>query len=266
MDRRAYLNRIGYNGPLAVDADTLRQLQVAHLLTVPFENLSIHVGEPIVLDNDALFEKIVARRRGGFCYELNGLFAWLLRDLGFDVTMIAAEVMNGQGQYGEPFDHMALLVRLCPERSRRVDEPWLVDVGFGESFIDPLRLAIDVVQEQSGKSYRIEGVESRLEVRQRDRESDWRTMYRFDLRPFEFRDYAAMCRYHQTSPDSPFTQRHLCSLATPDGRVTLAGWRLITTTGGRREERALVDERECAQVLAQTFGITLRSPLPSAPR
>jgi N-hydroxyarylamine O-acetyltransferase len=258
MDRRAYLDRIGYNGSLTASAYTLRQLQVAHLQSVPFENLSIHVGEPIVLDNDALFDKIVTRRRGGFCYELNGLFAWLLRDLGFDVTMLAAEVMNAQGQYGEPFDHMALVVRL--------DEPWLVDVGFGESFVEPLRLVVGTPQEQYGRSYQIEEWETRLLVRQRDPGSDWRTMYRFDLRPFEFPDYAGMCRYHQTSPDSPFTQRHLCTLATPGGRVTLAGWRLITTAGGRREERGLLDEKECARVLAETFGIRLQSPLPSAPR
>src|SRR5437660_12879903 len=113
MDIQAYLQRIDYTGPLVPSAKTLRLLQVAHLRTIPFENLSIHSGEPIVLDDDALFEKIVRRRRGGFCYELNGLFAALLRALGFDVKMLSARVANDERIFGPDFDHMALLVTLA---------------------------------------------------------------------------------------------------------------------------------------------------------
>ena len=126
VDATAYLKRINYRGPLAPTAETLRRLQVAHLLSVPFENLSIHTGEPIVLDDDALFEKIVVRRRGGFCYELNGLFAALLRALGFHVEMLSAGVVSQAGEFGPEFDHMTLLVSLA--------ERWLADVGFGDSF------------------------------------------------------------------------------------------------------------------------------------
>src|SRR5918995_2554428 len=112
MDVDAYLERIDYRGPLAPTAETLRRLHVAHLLAVPFENLSIHAGEPVVLDDEALFEKIVARRRGGFCYELNGLFAWLLRALGFRVTMLSARVVN-RGVVGPEYDHLTLQVDLA---------------------------------------------------------------------------------------------------------------------------------------------------------
>jgi N-hydroxyarylamine O-acetyltransferase len=97
MDAHAYLKRINYSGPLEPSAETLRRLQVAHLKTVPFENLSIHAGEPIVLEENALFTKIVERRRGGFCYEANGLFAALLRALGFEVAMLAAGVAKADG-------------------------------------------------------------------------------------------------------------------------------------------------------------------------
>ena len=97
----AYLNRINYHGSLEPNAETLRDLQVAHLLAVPFENLSIHSGEPIVLEDEALFEKVVQRRRGGFCYELNGLFAWLLRNLGFKVEMLSAGVANPKESLGQ---------------------------------------------------------------------------------------------------------------------------------------------------------------------
>src|SRR5215207_9436793 len=148
VDTTAYLKRIDYRGPLAPTAATLRRLQVAHLLSVPFENLSIHAGEPIVLDEDALFDKIVVRRRGGFCYELNGLFAALLRALGFHVEMLSAGVMSQAGEFGPEFDHMALLVSLA--------ERWLVDVGFGDSFIEPLLLAERAEQAQGGRAYRID--------------------------------------------------------------------------------------------------------------
>src|SRR5713226_8538960 len=112
MDIKAYLKRINYRGSLAPTAQTLRELQVAHLLSVPFENLSIHSGEPVILEDEALFEKVVVRRRGGFCYELNGLFSALLQALGFDVRMLSAGVRRSSGEFGPEFDHMALLVTL----------------------------------------------------------------------------------------------------------------------------------------------------------
>lgn len=244
----AYLERINYSGALTPDADTLRRLHVAHLQSVPFENLSIHAGEPIVLEDATLFEKVVTRRRGGFCYELNGLFAWLLRHLGFNVTMLAAEVMNARGEYGMPFDHMTLMVTL--------DEPWLADVGFGDSFIEPLRLEAGVEQAQGDRRYCIDADGERLMVMQRPAEGDWRTQYRFDLRPFGYADFVEMCRYHQTSPESPFTQRRICSLATPDGRITLSGTRFITTAAGGRHERD-VDDKDYAEVLRGRFGMVV---------
>src|SRR5919109_1202974 len=103
MNIQAYLDRIGYRGPLEPTAETLRALHVAHLLGVPFENLNIGMGWPIVLDEAALFDKIVVRRRGGFCYELNGLFAALLRELGFDVTLLSAGVARQDGGFGPEF-------------------------------------------------------------------------------------------------------------------------------------------------------------------
>src|SRR4051812_2868960 len=111
MDVQAYLRRINYRGELAPTAATLRELHRAHLLAVPFENLDIHLGRPILLDEQALFDKIVAHRRGGFCYELNGLFALLLRDLGFEVTLLAAGVARADGGFGPEFDHLTLLVQ-----------------------------------------------------------------------------------------------------------------------------------------------------------
>src|SRR5215510_16507775 len=147
MNLQAYLKRINYNDPVAPTPETLRALQVAHLLTVPFENLSIHAGEPVVLNEDALFTKIVEKKRGGFCYECNGMFAGLLRALGFEVAMLGAGVAHAQGGYGPNFDHMALMVTL--------NDRWLVDVGFGESFVEPLLLDERGEQVQGTRSFRI---------------------------------------------------------------------------------------------------------------
>lgn len=251
VDPSAYLERINYHGPLAPTAETLRQLHLAHLLTVPFENLSIHWREPIVLNNDALFEKIVRRRRGGFCYELNGLFAALLRELGFKVTMLSAAVANDQGEFGPPYDHMTLLVTL--------EDRWLADVGFGDSFREPLRLDERTTQVQGDDAFRIEPADPYL-VMSRRKDGEWQPGYRFDLEPHKFGDYAGMCEFHQTSPQSHFTQKRICSLATAEGRVSLSDLRLITTSHRQREERELADEAEYAELLHQRFGIGAKVP------
>jgi N-hydroxyarylamine O-acetyltransferase len=245
----AYLERIGWDGPLTPSADTLAGLHAAHMHCVPFENLSIHMGEPIVLDERALFEKIVLRRRGGFCYELNGLFAWLLRTLGFRVSMLAAEVRSAAGEWGPPFDHMALLVAL--------DEPWLADVGFGDSFVEPLRLAPGVEQAQHASSYRMEQEGDRWMVVRRTCAGPWIPQYRFDLTPHPLGAYEAMCLYHQTSPESHFTQNRVCSMATPAGRITISGTRLIRTTSSERVERELAGDAEYLGALSEHFGIGL---------
>ncbi len=251
MNVDAYLERIGYHGPLSPTAETLRRLHVAHLLSVPFENLSIHWRETIQLDDEALFEKVVTRRRGGFCYELNGLFAALLRALGFEVTMLSASVYGAAGDFSPDYDHMALLVTL--------EDRWLADVGFGESFREPLRLDERGEQVEGDLAYRIEEtVDGRLLLARREEDGPWKTQYRFNLEPHVYADYADRCRFHQISPQSHFTQNRICSLATPDGRVTLSGMKLITTRGGERQERKLTDA-EYSEALRECFGIVLPS-------
>jgi len=252
MNTQAYLQRINYGGPLDPTSETLKLLQVAHLLTVPFENLSIHSGEAIVLDDTALFDKIVLRRRGGFCYELNGLFAALLRALGYEVAMLSAQVANSQGKFGPDFDHMALTVTL--------DERWLVDVGFGDSFLEPLLLEKDGEQVQGERAYRIDLDGAYLVLRQRTNARDWKALYRFTLKPYQYSDYSEMCRFHQTSPTSHFTRARLCTRATPEGRITCTDMRFIATdAGGRRRERLLSNQQEYALVLSEHFGIEIET-------
>ena len=256
MDVEAYLERINYDGSLALTPETLRDLQVAHLKSVPFENLSIHSGEPIVLEEEALFKKIVDQRRGGFCYECNGSFAGLLRALGFQVEMLAAGVANRQGGFGPIFDHMALAVTLAEQR-------WLVDVGFGDSFLEPLLLDSRNEQRQGTRSFRIDADDDHLILMRRDDGEDWEPQYRFSLHPFGLSDYEEMCHFHQTSPESHFTQNVICSRVTDDGRITLSGMAFLTTSGPdrTRNEQRLTTREEYDQVLREQFGIVMKNDI-----
>jgi N-hydroxyarylamine O-acetyltransferase len=242
VDVDAYLARIGYDGSRAPTAETLAALHHAHMLTAPFENLDLHLGRRNVLDAEHNYRKIVRDRRGGWCYELNGTFARLLEALGFSVTRYSAAVVLSEP--GTPdFAHVTLRVDL--------DEPWLCDVGFGDSFTAPLRLDEPGDQERSGHSYRLDRGDGRALLRQ-----DGRPQYRFMLEPREMHQFQAMCDAQQTPPGH-FTDAPVCSRATPDGRVSLAGMRLITTTGQERAERELADAGERRAVLRDLFGIEL---------
>jgi N-hydroxyarylamine O-acetyltransferase len=261
MDVHAYLQRIHYQWPPApgVDPpsidrpsiDLLRSLHRTHLFTVPFENLDIHLGRKIVCEENRILHKIVNEHRGGFCYELNGAFAALLRTLGFRVTLLSCRVAREDGSYGPEFDHLTLRVDL--------EEPWLADVGFGECFLEPLRLQSRAEQTQSGRVYRLTCLPSEngvfsLEVMV---EGKWKREYAFTLQPRELPEFAGMCHYHQTSPESHFTGQRICSLATREGRVTLSDGKLIETRGGLRQERLLSGDEEWRAKLRVLFGVIL---------
>ena len=241
----AYLRRIAYHGPLAPTVETLRALHLAHMRAVPFENLDVYGQTDIALDADRLFDKIVRRRRGGFCYELNGLFGELLRALGFDVTMLAAQVANDHGGFGPEFDHLLLLVTL--------EERWLADVGFGDSFQEPLRLDDPGEQAQVSGVYRLLREGERWTLRARGAEGSWSDQYTFTFQPRRLADFADECRVKQTSPY--WTDRRICTRATPDGRMTLSDMRLIVTTHGERQERELASGEEYTAALRKRFGI-----------
>ena len=249
MNVESYLRRIHYSGSVEPDADTLRQLHLAHLLTVPFENLDIHLGRSIVLEDAALFDKIVERRRGGFCYELNGLFCWLLRELGFNVRKLSAGVARAEGGFDPYFDHMALLVEL--------EQLWLADVGFGDSFRQPIPLSEKAETYDGFGLYSIRLNGDVLVLTRRLGLDQAEPQYRFTVQPYEYADFAEMCVHHQTSPDSPFTRARVCTLATKDGRLTLKDMRLITTNGRAKHERLVSDEDERNGILRDLFGIEI---------
>lgn len=217
------------------------------MYSVPFENLDIHLGRPISLDEAALFDKIVTRRRGGFCYELNGLFCALLHELGFRVTMLSAEVARQSGGFSPPYDHLALAVHF--------DAPWLADVGFGNGFRLPVSLNNTAGQPQGDSAYLIRpDGDYRLLLRS-DTGGDWTPQFRFTLQPHSLADFAERCRFHQTSPESHFTQGRICTLATPEGRVTLTGMRRIETTAAGRIESEIPGQADYAATLRARFGV-----------
>jgi N-hydroxyarylamine O-acetyltransferase len=249
LDVRNYLARIGYDGPTTPTLDTLRRLHRTHLLAVPFENLDIGLKRKITMDEAAFVRKVVEKRRGGFCYELNGAFGAFLRALGYTFSLLSCRVAREDGSDGLDFGHMALLVE-C-------EGCWLADVGFGDSYLEPLRMESNIEQPQDGRMFRIAGQGEALQVERAEPDGSWKRLYSFSLQPHGLEEFAGMCHYHQTSPQSHFTQKRICTRATPEGRVTLADLKLIVTRNGKREEHDLAGEQEWKQALAEHFRIVL---------
>ncbi|WP_081241090.1 arylamine N-acetyltransferase family protein [Streptomyces viridosporus] len=261
--RDAYLRRLGAGHPASPTADVLRDLHLRHLRTVPFENLSLHLGEEIVLDEKRLLDKVVGARRGGFCYELNGAFGALLTALGFGVTRLAGRVYGDEGRLGIPYDHLALRVRTVDGGD------WLADVGFGAHCHLPLAFGERGEQQDPGGTFRIaaagtdaagvRGGHGTEEAADLDVSRNGRPVYRLELRPRALGDFTAGAWWHSTSPASHFTRSLVCSRITEDGgRITLGGRRFtVTAPDGTREVRELGPDEEVLAVYRDRFGIEL---------
>ena len=201
----AYLRRIGYSGPLDPSVKTLRALHRAHLLAISYENVDVQLGVPLTVDDEAAFEKIVERKRGGWCYEMNGLFAWALRELRFDISLLGAAVGRDQRGDAVAMNHLAILVHL--------DKPYLADVGFGNGFIAPIPLA--------------EGTHSdgRFDFRLQQIDGDWWRItnrpasgdtFDFQLTPYELHAFEQKNRWLQSADESYFVQEHHLALPFAD--------------------------------------------------
>ncbi len=242
----AYLDRIGMPRPPVLGGAELAALHRAHLESVPFENLSIHLGEPISLAEPDLLAKIVGRRRGGFCYELNGAFALLLEALGARVERLAARV-HGDGRLGPPFDHLALAVSL-PGGGR-----WLADVGFGAHSSYPLRYDSRQEQDDPDGRFRLAGTpDGDLDVFK-----DGEPQYRIELRERSLADFGPTCWWQQTAPESHFVHSTICSRQTASGRISLSGRTLIRTSDGVRDEQELGSDEAVLAAYRDHFGVVL---------
>ena len=249
MDIHRYASRIGYVEEARPTLEVLCALQESHLLAVPFENLDIHAGRRIVLDERALFEKIVVRKRGGFCYELNGLFHLLLKAVGFDVKLLMGRVYDrGRSSYGPAFDHLLIMAMVDGEQ-------WLVDVGFGDFVLQPLKFMLNQPLPDRNGQFSIERHDDEYfrVSRYMPEEGRFSPEYLFSLQERTLSDFSNMCHYHQTSPDSHFTSRRICSIATATGRITLTDQKLIVTEGKIRTEVIIRNRSDFAEALARYF-------------
>lgn len=249
-DLAAYLRRLGVEGGLDPSPASLRRLQRAHLEAVPFENSSVLRGEPIILETSRLVDKVVHRGRGGFCFELNGAFAWLLGAVGFAVDLLPGRFWSDRG-LGPPNEHLALGVTLDGER-------YLVDAGAGYSFLEPLRLVVGVEQDDPSGAFRIvpsPDDAASLDVEWRHRDGRFRPHYRFADRPAGLGDFGEVCDFLRTSPASPFTAGWICARARPGGGwATLDGARLVVTGEGDRLD-AVVEQADLDAALARWFDV-----------
>ena len=248
MNVEKYLARLGLlPDDLEPSDEVLRLLQRRHLQSVPFENLDIQWKRPIVLDIEKFYEKIVEDRRGGFCYELNGLFNGLLRSLGFHTRLVSARVFNGD-EHGPEFDHAAIIVTIG-------DDEYLADVGFGDFSAEPLRYGLGVEQQDSAGMFVIRRFDDAyMEVAKKDG-PEWKSEYIFKDVPRELYEFAEMCDFQQFSPDSHFTNGKVCSILTEGGRKTLRDRKIILTFGESKTETEFEGEEEFERILKEEFGI-----------
>ncbi len=260
MDVKKYLERINFHSELKPDLETLQLLHKNHLFNIPFENLDIHSGRKIILEKKELLDKIVNGERGGFCYELNGAFYELLISIGYKVKRISAGVANKDGTFGSDFDHMALIVNLNGEEC-------LVDVGFGDSFLLPLKFKIDEIQKDVWDFFKISKSEdgNYYILSRSSTGNEFISQYKFGLKPRKLNEYQQMCNYHQTSPESHFTQKIICSKATKSGRISLSDLKFIITKNGIKTEKE-ISEKEYKIFLQKHFNITLKNKLVIPPR
>ena len=240
--------RINYSGALEPSSAVLRGIHHSWNHAVPFENFDIHFDRKIVLSPTALFDKIVLRNRGGFCFEQNGLLADLLRSLGFKVTLCAAAVISPTGELSPDLAHLCLLVDFGNEK-------YVADIGFGEYSAYPLLLNPDLIQGTPPEQYKIVVDGNRFRSVRVNEIPGWPKGYSFSTTPRELSDFTGMCDYFQTSPDSMFRKRRLCTRRRANGRDTLADEKLIDTTNGVKSEIPLPSKEAYAAAFRDRFGL-----------
>lgn len=245
MKLQPYLNRIHYAGSTDISYGTLRDIHRAHLFNITYENLDIHRGLSLPLDEEYFYRKIVENGRGGWCYEMNGLLAWALREMGFPVTLLAGTVNRAISGADAEGNHLCLLVEL--------DQPYLADVGFGNGILEPLPLR-EGEHQQRHFTYTLH----------RDGEywhftnhPDTGPDFDFTLEPYRLTDFANRCHYLQTSPESGFVKVAVCHRQTPNGFVSLKGATVKTVTEQGVTDRITETEADYEGTLRDVFDIHL---------
>lgn len=247
----AYLERIRYDGPLSPSAETLCRLHRAQMMSIPFENLNVFLGRPIQLDSTSLFTKLVEKRRGGYCYELNGLFLMVLQHLGFTVTPMAARVFGGETWLQK--SHQVTLVEIEGTR-------WLADVGFGgNSLIEAIPFELEREFPQHLDTYRLKADTKLGFILQHRLKEQWRNLYAFSLEEYYPADYRMMNYYNSTSPISLFTQHVVCAFPARGARIILYDSELKIRGLDETITTHLESQDVYREALQRYFGIVLPS-------
>jgi N-hydroxyarylamine O-acetyltransferase len=242
---KEYLERIGFDGPVRADLETLAAVQRAHASTIPFENLDVQLGRPVSIELEPCFDKLVRRHRGGWCFEMNRVFGWALQEIGFDVTRLSAGVHRGRIGDFQLGNHLCLRVML--------DRAYLVDVGFGGSLSGPMPLAAG---DRADPPYQLALSETP--------DGYWRftETAHGDPATFDFRNeagdearFAAKCEYLQTSKDSPFVQSLVVQRRAGDSHFTLRGRVLSITHPTHIDKSFLHSPEELVQTLRTRFDL-----------
>jgi N-hydroxyarylamine O-acetyltransferase len=252
MDINGYLRRINSAGIVRSDLDTLRELQYKHAFAIPFETLDIHNQIPIILQINLLYQKVIQDNRGGYCYELNVLFHHLLNLCGFEVSLVAGRLHHGNNRYGREFEHLALIVKVNGRH-------WLVDVGYGDFSLVPLAIAPGEIQGDGRNFYQIidpvvvDGRSYLGVAKWNASKQDFKIDYIFTLTPRELPDFYGMNEFHQTSPESHFARSLICTMPTPEGRITLINNKLIRREKDKRQVKIIQSEDQRDKILEKYF-------------
>jgi N-hydroxyarylamine O-acetyltransferase len=248
MDVQAYFDRIGFTDDARPDLTTLRALHRAHMLAIPYDSLDVQLGRPVSLDPAAAFDKIVTRRRGGWCYEMNGLFGAMLQNIGFKVTRMAGAAMRevrGDFMIGS---HLVLLVELD-------GEPWIADVGFGDGALEPFRLAAGPLSFE-GYDFRVETLDERW-WRFHNHPLGGAKSFDFVVEPADPALLQEKCDWLQGAADSPFVQNVICQRYRGGEILQLIGRSYRQVRGTEKQERLIESADEFVRVLRDDFTLDL---------
>ena len=250
MDINKYKQRIGFEGNLVASKECLEVLHRCHVMSIPFEAIDVQLGNRINLDLNQIFYKVIINHRGGYCYELNYLFHWLLNQVGFECQLVSARIFDN-GIYGPQYDHMALIVKL--------GNSWLVDVGYGDLFIKPLNILPELVQEDKFKLYKLEqhGKSEYLLLESLKNNIKWTPRYSFNTRPRLITDFEEQNEYKQSSSESYFVRNRICTMPTQCGRKTILNNIYKVKTNNDVHKQEIVSKEEMYHILESEFQIKL---------
>jgi N-hydroxyarylamine O-acetyltransferase len=248
MDLAAYLERIGFSGEARPDLATLRALHRAHLAAIPYENLDVQLGRRVTPDPVAAFDKLVTRRRGGWCYEMNGVFGAALQAIGFKVTRLAGGVLRAVAGDSVTGNHLVLLIDLA-------GQPWIADVGLGGGTLEPYALAAGPLS-ISGYDFRLEGAGDGW-WRFHNHRNFGATSFDFQLTPADPEVLAAKCDWLQSAPESIFVQHLIVQRFRRDEALQIVDRTLHRVTASRVDKTLIGSADELVEVLGADFGLDL---------